>query len=373
MTKINRLKLTNFRNHKSFTFESDKNIISIIGENGKGKTNIIEAISLLVPGKGIRNSKISEYQNFASLDSINKEGEIFIPWTVFAEIELEEEIYKLGTSYEKDPSEKRIFNINGKKVKNIAEELSRVISVVSLVPTQDHTFSAGSTSRREFLDKICTVFFADYNSFLSDFESLKSQRRKILYSNFHNNDWLSTIEEQMASKALIIASYRNDVVDLLNSNMDKAELANFPSTQLEIIGDIESNLRHSKALEVEMAYSKKLSEERQRDLDSNRTNSGIHRSDLKAIHKLKNLPAQLCSMGEQKAVLLSITLATVLSKKQFSNKTPILLLDEVSAHLDEQKRSDLYNFIKDVNCQSWLTSTEKSHFEGLDCNFIECL
>ena len=379
-TKIKKLSLTNFRNHQSFKFESDASVISIIGQNGSGKTNILEAISLLSPiSKGIRGAKISEFQKFEVPSEASQEGlqdsNFVQPWTVFSEIETDDDEISLGVSFEKESAEKKtekkIYNLNGDKLKKPAQEIPQYFSYVSLVPTQDHTFSSGSTSRRDFLDRLASVFFYDYQTILNNFESLKSQRRRLLYSYPIDDFWISSLEEQMASAAVIVASYRNEVIDLLNKNINAAEMSEFPAAIVSVKGEIENNLLEMKGLEVEQEYAVKLKNERQQDKESNRTNSGIHRSDFVALHGIKKMPAEICSMGEQKAVLLSIILSTILAKKSFSGRTPLLLLDEVAAHLDEVKRGRLYEFIKNVDCQTWLTSTEKEHFLGLDSEIIQ--
>jgi len=169
----------------------------------------------------------------------------------------------------------------------------------------------------------------------------------------------------MAEKAIAIAELRNSTIQNLNNTIINSNSFKFPKAEISVIGEIENLLLESKASEVEDYFKNILKQRRQEDSYNGRTKNGVHLSDFRVVHNQKSMPAELCSQGEQKAMLLSIAIAAVITKKNFSGITPILLLDEVYAHLDEEKRTLLYNFINDVKCQTWLTGTEEESFNGL--------
>lgn len=364
LSRIKTAKLNNFRNHESLRLDIDKDIIAIYGQNGTGKTNILEAISNLATGRGLRNAKLSDMSYF--------DGQKQAPWSLFFKAEGKDGEVEIGMGINAEASgnDSRIVKVNGEKVRSqnaIAEHLS----VIWLTPAEDQVFVGGSTSRREFLDRLCNFFYPDYSSLLGAFGNMKSQRRNLLMKGNYNEQWLSSIEETMAEKAVALSHFRNEVVKKLNHTISDSEEYNFPSANLSILGEIENNLIENPSDSPESYYRNVLVSDRIRDAESGRTNSGPHRSDFRVVHNIKKMPTELCSQGEQKALLLSLTIAAVLAKKRFSGDTPILLLDEVYSHLDEEKRAALYDFISNTECQTWLTGTEKESFQGLEnCQFI---
>lgn len=365
INRVNKLKLSNFRNHKTFKEEISGDIIAIHGENGSGKTNILEAISLFVPGKGLRGAKLSDLSYF--------DGEKQHGWNIFIEAEGKQGEVEIGTglsAFDVTTGDSRIIKIDGQKQRG-QNSLSEYLSIFWLTPAEDQDFSSGSTKRRELLDRICGFFFNNYSSLISGFNNLKSQRRNLLLNHNTDTNWVSAIESQMAEKAISIADLRNHAVIKLNNSIREAKNYGFPSGDISILGEIENFLINSPEGNAEKFYQELLAKNRQHDLQSYKTNNGPHRSDLRVIHEDKNMPAELCSQGEQKAMLLSITIAAILAKKSLSGTTPILLLDEVYAHLDKNKRAKLYDFLSGIKCQTWLTGTEKESFDGLEnCQFI---
>ncbi len=356
---VKKLVLTNFRNHKTLTIEPVSRIIAVMGKNGVGKTNILESISLLSAGRGLRGAKLQEMKSFtASVDE---------NWVIYSEIVGAEGEAQIGTSldYTNSGKEKRRARINQEDIRGTSE-LADYFSYVSLVPQQDHIFTKGSTSRRDYLDKLCEIFFPTYEEMLKVYNIARYERRKVISNNSYDEYWVNTLEQRMAEKGVAIAFCRLELCELLNSFMSEAAKSGFPEAHLDVTGEIEDFLKLShKALEAENFFKEKLLENRIFDANSKRTNFGIHRSDFCVIHKNKNIPAEFTSQGEQKAMLLTITIASVLAKKARSGFYPVLLLDEVASHLDETKRAKLYDFINNIPCQTWLTSTEREHFDGL--------
>lgn len=356
--KINKLKLNNFRNHTQFSIDVDKSVIAITGNNGAGKTNILESISLLVPGKGFRKSRITELQRQGYAE----------PWSIYSEVETNDDITKIGTGF--DPQkfletgkEKRIVKINGETQRG-QNSLAEYVSMIWLTPNDDQTFQSDTTAR-EFLDRICELFYPDYASQIAVYNNARSQRRKLLMQNKMDDNWLSALEVQMVQKATSITHSRFEVLERINRSMELTKNSTFPAARVEIEGEIEDIIRTKKAVEAEREYLEILKNSRSQDAYMGKTLHGIHRTKLKVTHQEKNQRAEYCSTGEQKAMLLSITLASVVAKSNFSGVTPIVILDEIIAHLDSEKRRKLIQFLLDVNAQVWASAVDFNDFEDV--------
>ncbi len=357
--KINKLKLNNFRNHAHFEVSVDKNIVAITGMNGMGKTNILEAISLLIPGRGFRK---------AGLDELQKQGEDRkAPWSVFAEIEDRDEINQIGTGFDAEKffesgREKRVVRINGETMRGVGS-LGEYVSMAWLTPAQDMTFQSGMAAR-DFLDNICELFFPDYSSQIGAYNKLKSQRRKLLSHNY-DEKWLNSLEAQMVQKGVAITYSRFEVLERINKAMALTGNSSFPAALVEIEGEVEELLLNNKAVAAENDYIMLMKNSREQDGYTGKTSYGPHRTKLKVTHLVKNQVAELCSTGEQKAMLLSIMLSGVVAKRNSSGITPIILLDEIIAHLDDEKRLKLLQFLVDINAQVWASGVDSSDFEAL--------
>ncbi len=349
---ITQLKLTDFRNHQYFELdlsqEAGKSVI-ITGENGVGKTNILEAISLLVPGKGLRGAKIAELDRITTQQPTS--------WTIFAEISTSQGRATIGTG--RDPAkstDKRIVKINGETVRGHSE-LADYFAVCYLTPQMDQTFADGTASRRAYLDRITGAFYPEHTKHLAIYEHAKSERKKLLIMPNTDYSWIAVLERRMAEQAVAIAAARRETIDHLNSTfIDRS--SPFPKAILSAKGVVEGMLVDMSALQAEEACQEKLVESRPLDRETRRTNIGTHRSDFIVYHSEKNMPAELCSTGEQKALLLAITIASAYARREWTGAVPVLLLDEVVAHLDEEKRRDLYNELTELSAQSWLTGTD---------------
>jgi DNA replication and repair protein RecF len=357
--KINKLKLNSFRNHNSFSADIDKNIVAITGNNGIGKTNILEAVSLLVSGKGFRKAKISELQKQGAQS----------PWSIYAEIENDGDVTQIGTGF--DPQrffetgkEKRIVKING-ELQRGQNCLNEYASIIWLTPADDQTFQSGTTAR-EFLDRICELFFPDYAAQLAVFNNAKSQRRKLLMQNKTDDRWLAALEMQMVQKATAITHSRFEVLERLNKAMVLTKNSGFPAALIEIEGEVEDLIKTKKSVEAERDYAELLKTSRSHDAYTGKASFGIHKTKLKVTHIEKNQIAEFCSTGEQKALLLSMILSSVVAKRSFSGITPIVLLDEIIAHLDAEKRKKLIQFLLDINAQIWASAVDFKDFEFLD-------
>ena len=356
--KINKLNLNSFRSHSNFKLNIEKDIVAITGYNGVGKTNILEAVSLFLPGRGFRKAKLSELQQQGSEE----------PWSVFTEIENGDETIQIGTGFDpvkflESGQEKRIIRING-ETKRGQNALLEHVSMVWLTPAQDLTFQSGTISR-EFLDRICELFYPEYLSQLAVYNNARSQRRSLLAQNKQDDKWLSALELQMAQRAISICYSRIEVLDRINQSMALTKASTFPAALVEIEGELEDILKTKKALEAENEYLDLLKNSRQQDAYTGKTAYGPHRSKLKVTHLDKNQIAELCSTGEQKAMLLSITLASCAAKRNFSGITPIILLDEIVAHLDSEKRQKLLHFLLDIKAQIWASAVDFNDFTNM--------
>jgi len=363
---VKRLKLTNFRNYEALDISVESAPIIITGENGSGKTNILEAISLLTAGRGIRSAKLSTIDRVGAASG-DLESRVFsnFPWTVYSEIESRDGELSIGTG--RDPSsekDKRIIKIDGENIRSQAE-LGAYFSVVYLTPRMDSLLALGASSRREYLDKIVASFFPDHVKHLSVYSHAKSERQKLLAMYRYDESWVAITERRMAENAVAVAHARIETIEYLrkaiNYQLDSGSFE-FPKAIISSIGEVEEMLSFMKAVEVESKMQEIFKDARGVDKDSGRASRGVHKSDFRIVHSEKNMPAELCSTGEQKAMLLSITLAAARARKMWFGAAPVVLLDEVVSHLDEGKRAQLAEEIKALSLQCWLTGTEKEFF-----------
>lgn len=369
---VTRLTLSDFRNYANLRIEANISPIVIIGENGSGKTNILEAISFLTPGRGLRGTKLSDIKNINSnkLNLTPSEN----GWYVAAEILKNDEEHHIGTGIQKNFKEdekeeqirifeRRIVKINQQKISQQIE-LGKYILAIWVTPQMDRLFLGGTQPRRSFLDRLVYAFDLEHAKRLANFEHLYRQWFQILKSGNADINWLKATEETMSAYGVAIAAARREVIAKLNTFITSEPDDIFPDVRLELNGIIENELNNMPAVKVEQFYADKLAQQRKNVLYSEYV-EGINRTDFKVFYKKKNMPAELCSTGEQKALLISIILAQ--TKCQILDKgfAPVLLLDEVTTHLDDKKRDALLNKIKELNLQAWITSTEEQNFSTL--------
>ncbi len=365
-TSISQLKLTDFRNYQSQIFNFTHKIIAIFGNNGVGKTNILEAISLLAKGQGIKNADFEEMvcnQNTAN------------NFAIYGTLENHPNIENIGTSYSKIDS-KRIFQINHDILNSHSK--NRIFpTVIWLTPQMDNLFCSSKTLRRKFLDKIVADIDTNHNSRLNLYHhSLRERINLLNYFADRQKDWLDIIERKIAELGTAIATARNEAIYYLNQAILQNN-DNFTKTTIKMIGELEDLAQNHKAIEVEEEFIQKLRNNRLIDGKSGRTNFGVHRSDFTAILLDKKIAANFCSTGEQKSILIAITFARIKIFSLLNLPSAILLLDEIVSHLDDKKRINLLEEISRLNCQSFLTATHKdffsnlSHFEPKTTQFLE--
>ncbi len=373
---IRRLTLVNFRNYKYLRLDIDKPFIVLSGENGSGKTNVLEAISFLSQGRGLRNAKLSEVKTFDFLESkqptpifINNNG-----WAVSALVNRLKEEFTLGTSVETQTKEidynqtkefeRRIAQVNNQKLSS-QNEFANYLSLIWITPQMDRLFLGSTQHRRQFLDRIVAAFDVSHAQRLSSFDNLYRQWLHILKSGKINNNWLLSLEEQLAGIGVAIAAARREQVYKLNHFMEDNPDDTFPDVILELDGTIEQMLKEKPAVLVEDYYRESLLQLRKIIL-GDEIAPPINKTDLIAIYKKKNVPANLCSTGEQKSLLLSIVLSQARCLAAHRGFPPILLLDEIAAHLDNSKRHILLNKLAELQTQVWLTTTNPFEFSSLN-------
>ena len=351
---IDRLTLTYFRSYTSLRIEVDRRPIILTGANGAGKTNILEAISLLVPGRGLRRAKLSEIANDKGPGD----------WAVAAKIMTPNGPIDLGTGFNADKSgkrEKRRVRVDGENVSSQAA-LSAYMAVHWLTPQMDRLFSDGISARRRFLDRLVFAWDPAHAGRVQLFEHSMRERLKILRDHFQPDlGWLRTLEEGMAERAMAVAAARRELVSRLGP-LALDGLGPFPGAVLSLHGEIDDWLDNGPALEAEDRYRTKLKVDRERDKARGRTHVGPHRTDLVVSHAQKGQAAAVCSTGEQKALLIAIILANASLRGREEGGVPVLLLDEVTAHLDKQRRNALFDHLIASGAQVWMTGTDDSLF-----------
>lgn len=363
---ISELVLNNFRNYSNISFNFYKDFNLIVGSNGIGKTNLLEALSLFSNSRGIRKSPINDLININNDGHKNNLLSDDILFSLFIKIKNEEEQNKITILQKID---KKIIKYNDESLKK-SGLLSNYLKITWLTPQMDSFFIGASSDRRKFIDKTAELLFCDHYDNVKKYEFFLKERIKILSNEIINNRWLDIVEKKIVQLGVAIAAIRNNVIDCLN-NIFKTNTSNFPTGYIEINGEIENMIRNNKSIEVENFYLKMLFDNRKNDLNLKRTNFGIHKSDITIINKYKNMPANLCSTGEQKMLLISLIFVRTIFTKQLNNGIPILLLDEICSHIDDNTRKLFFEELKKINIQTFLTGTKKEDFLDLSNNFIK--
>jgi DNA replication and repair protein RecF len=346
------LTLSQFRSHARARLDLDCRPVAIFGSNGAGKTNILEAVSLLSPGRGIRRA--------AAADMARRGPGI--GWKITADLSSLGHAHELETSFVPDGA--RQVSINGKSATQAA--LGRVLRMLWLVPAMDRLWIEGADGRRRFLDRATLSFEPAHAEISLTYEKAMRERNRLLKDMVRDAHWYRALESQMADTGLKIQENRRMALSMLQSAQDQASSA-FPVSELTL-QEGEFSLPESQA-----DYEAALAEHRHRDLAAGRTLMGPHRSDLGAVYSAKGAPALDCSTGEQKALLVSLILANARALASSFGAPPILLLDEIAAHLDSDRRAALYDEICELGAQAWMTGTGAELFAELGdrAQFIE--
>jgi DNA replication and repair protein RecF len=356
---LQQITLTHFRHVASARWRDLGSVNILLGPNGAGKTNLLEAISLLSPGKGLRGSAPAQWrqQNPEFLSSA---------WAVNGLLRDDWDGLALATgSPPSNPiSSKRIVSVNG-EVQSTQQVLAEHLAIVWLTPQMDGLFLADSGERRRFFDRLIYALYPDHAKYLGRYDHGLRQRNKLLKDRQRDAYWYHALHQTMAGPAVAIAAARLDTLAQFNGWIERTDLK-MPLPLLAVNGTVENLLLQHSASQVEQMLIEQWQTALPDDLQSGSTALGPHRSDFSALYRAKNIDAQFCSTGEQKSLLLSLILAHAHGvKHQDPHRPLVVLLDDIAAHFDEQRRGQLYDFLPATGAQIFLSGTDANDFDGM--------
>jgi DNA replication and repair protein RecF len=353
--RIRRLTLTNFRSYRSAGLETERDLVVLAGANGAGKTNLIEAISLLTPGRGLRRATYDEVA-FSEGDG---------SWAVSTEIEGMLGLATLGTGIEPPAGEEtarsRLCRVDREPVGSAAAFADH-LRVVWLTPSMDQLFMGPASERRRFLDRLVLAVDAEHTSRVSALERSLRSRNRLLEEPLPDQHWLDAIEHETAELAVAVAAGRSETVQRLQAALARRQDETFPSAEIALDGWMEKVLPSHPAVEIEERYRAVLKGNRPRDAAAGRTLDGPHLTDLSVVYAPKGIPAVDASTGEQKALLIGLVLAHSGLLAEMTGFAPVLLLDEVVAHLDPGRRAALYDALGRLGAQVFMTGADPAAF-----------
>jgi DNA replication and repair protein RecF len=359
VARICRLILTNFRSYRGASLQLAAGPVVLIGPNGAGKTNLIEAISFLAPGRGLRRATLDEVA-FSEGDG---------SWAVAAEVEAALGLATLGTGLEArlgDEALSRKCRIDREPVSS-ATAFADHLRIVWLTPQMDPLFAGPASERRRFLDRLVLTVDAEHGSRVNALERALRSRNRLLEEARPDSHWLDAVEHETAEVAVAVAAGRTETVRRLQGALEarRDPGSPFPWAEIALDGWLETMLLDHSAVEAEDRYRAVLKEERPRDAAAGRTLAGPHLTDLEVMHGPKGIAASNASTGEQKALLINLILAHAGLIAEMTGFAPILLLDEVVAHLDPVRRGALYEALAALGAQVWMTGADPAAFVEL--------
>lgn len=351
--RLSRLVMTDFRSYARAELHLDGRPVVLTGENGAGKTNLLEAVSLLSPGRGLRGAAYAEVARDGGAGG----------WAVAATLETADGPVRIGTGIEPGAeigSRSRVVRIDGEQQGPSA--LAELVSMVWLTPAMDRLFVEGASERRRFLDRLVMGFDPAHGTRAGAYDRALRERNRLLADDVFDDAWLSGLEEQMAEHGVALAAARTETLARLRGALAAAQEGPFPRAVVALDGALEAALAAQPAVDVEDGFRRLLKDMRGRDAAAGRALDGPHRSDLLVRHAGKDREARQCSTGEQKALLIGIVLANA-RLMAARGRPPLLLLDEVAAHLDSERRAALFDEIIGLDLQAFMTGTDPSLFD----------
>ena len=362
LPRIERLQLTEFRNYEALTLSLDGRHVVLTGDNGAGKTNLLEAVSFLAPGRGMRR---------ASYDAVTRHGALR-GFAVAALVHGALGEARIGTGYMPGTEGGEGESISGSRRVRIdgvnaprADALSDHLRIAWLSPTSDGLFTGPAGDRRRFLDRLVLALDPAHSARTNAYERAMRQRNRLLEERPLEDAWFNGLEWQMAELGAAIAIARVELVFLLGAMIDRMPDGAFPRAAISLDGEVEANASGMAAVDLEEWLRQGLARSRPRDRAAGRSTVGPHTSDLTVAHAPKAMPAALCSTGEQKALLVGLTLAHARLVGEASGLPPLLLLDEIAAHLDSRRRTALFDILEGLGGQAFMTGTDRALFEPL--------
>lgn len=353
---INRLKLTGFRNYDAADLVFDHRHVVLTGNNGAGKTNLLEALSLLTPGRGMRRASYG--------DLVQAVGAAGGGFGVFAALDGMDGPVEIGTGFNPHEDSGRKVRINGAPVRSPDEFLEH-LRILWLTPAMDGLFTGPAGDRRRFLDRLVLSVDPTHGKRALDYERAMRSRNRLLSEGRTDPVWLDGLERQLVELGIATLIARREVVSLLSALVsEQAREEVFPTAVLQLEG-FELVRDIVDASEAESRFISALREGRYRDQAAGRMLDGPHRMDLAVFHKTKDIAAALCSTGEQKALMIGLILAHARLVRDMVGHPPLLLLDEIAAHLDAGRRASLFDLVADLGGQAFMTGTDRSLFTAL--------
>jgi len=352
---VERLTLTAFRCYDTARIETGGRSVVLTGPNGAGKTNVLEAVSMLTPGRGLRRAKLSELARTVPGEA--SQGR----WAVAATVAGPLGTTDIGTGVA-GGEDKRSVHIDGRAVRGQAA-LGEHLGAQWLTPAMDRLWVEGRSGRRRFLDRLVYNIDPAHAGRINAYDHAMRERARLL-KHGGDADWIGVLEDTMAAKGAAVAAARLDLVARLNRYCHDAD-GPFPGAALTARGAVEGWLEDGDALDAEDRLKRELTASRRQDADTGGAQTGPHRSDLGCVHLPSGQAADLCSTGEQKALLIAIVIAAARMAAAECGRLPVLLLDEITAHLDAARRDGLFDMLTGLGAQIWTTGTEPELFDGL--------
>jgi DNA replication and repair protein RecF len=355
---LTRLTLARFRSYAALDLDTAAPVLVLAGENGAGKTNLLEAISLLVPGRGLRGARMSELGHRAAGAAAGA------PWAVAGRFATPAGPLVLGTGVEDAQATRRSFRLDGAAPRSQAEVAGRV-AAVWLTPQMDRLFQDGAAARRRFLDRLVWALEPGHAREVAAYDTAMAERNRLLAEGRADPAWLDALEDAMARHGVAVAAARRALVCRLNAALAGGVAGAFPAATAAVACTVDAALARGPALDAEEGFRAALARGRVADAAAGGAREGPHRADLLLTHAPKGLAAALCSTGEQKALLVGVVLAHAALIGAHRGAAPILLLDEVAAHLDRPRRAALFDALRRLPAQAFLTGTEAGVFAPL--------
>ena len=362
--RLTRVGLRDFRNYAALDLRLDGRHVCLHGANGSGKTNLLEAVSMLSPGRGLRGAE------FSDLVRQTPDGEATRGWAISTDVRDADVDRRISLALELDEQCRSRRTARLDDVETAQQDLGELMRVIWLTPAMDRVFAGPAGDRRRFLDRQVLAHFPSHAAASAAYEKAMRQRNALLEQAQGRGGadpaWLDAIELGMASAGAAMAIHRIDAVKVMQEAILTRPEGAFPKALIDLDGEFEMHAANGVALtDIEQEIVVQLRENRSRDRIAGRTTEGVHRTDLRVIHAAKGLAADQCSTGEQKALLIGLILANAqaLFERDFA-PSPLLLLDEAAAHLDSDRRAALYDELAALGGQSWLTGTDRSLFDA---------